>query len=143
MDKKETLKRLRSLYNTEEVELSGYGIYVVTQDYWNNDSRNNPLFVDSKGEEIEFMKDYDSIRMAACSVLVVCKSNQEVLKGKPLLTRQCGLIDLNGSILIPCSYDSINVHLDGFIQLSKNGLKKSTNISIVKSGEFIWDEALV
>ena len=53
-----------------------------------------------------------------------------------------GLIDINGKELLPCIYDSIHPHWDGFTEIIKDGVKKATSIVRIIDGRFIWDKAV-
>jgi len=96
-----------------------------------------------KCEEIPLENEYNSIYSFAQSVATVeIRKNIKIKNGKVVgYDKKQGLIDVNGKELLPCIYDYINVHLDGFTEIIKDGVKKVTWVSKIKNGEFNWDEA--
>jgi hypothetical protein len=150
-EKKEILKKLRNKLNTDEVESIGYNRYrtseryrVAVGDSFTRLTRDK--IYDENGENIPTNPEYHNIFGFAKGVAVVCiRSNTQFIETEsgPRFTqdRKDGLIDVNGKELLPCIYDSIHVHLDGFVEIKKDGICKSTRVDIIVSGEFDWDKA--
>lgn len=151
-EKKEILRELRKKLNTDEVEALGYLRYKTSERYrvTVGDSftylHRDKLF-DEHGEQISTNPEYNSIFGFYKGVAVVCiRGNIQFIEKEtgPQFTqdRKDGLIDVDGKELIPCIYESISVKSDGFVEITKGGQCKSTNVGTIIDGEFDWDKAL-
>jgi hypothetical protein len=146
--KKSVILKLQQEFNTDDFEFHGYNRFVVREKYqvelenghtW---LYKDKLF-DEEGNPIPLENTYNSIFMFTAGVAVVCTRENIQIKGDRFSQeRKDGLIDINGKELLPCIYDSIHPHIDGYIEITKDGQKKTTSVDLILSDKFIWDVAL-
>jgi len=149
-EKKEIIQKLREKFNHEDVESLGYDRYVITKKTYTDVPGFGPTWLskdkmaDEAGNLVPLSNEYDNIFGFARGVAVVCRRDlpQKTENGAGFTRgRKDGLIDTNGNELLPCIYDSIHVHLDGFVEITKDGVKKATSVTAITNGEFYWEEA--
>lgn len=148
-EKKKIINKLKNDFNSDEVEFHGYNRFVLRVSYQVETTKGEitSLYKDrlfnEKCEEILLEKEYDSIFMFTAGVAVVCmRENIQIKDGKFIQDRKNGLIDINGKEMLPCIYDSIHPHLDGFIEITKGGVTKATDVNKIIKGKFNWDMAI-
>lgn len=151
---KETIKYLKNKLNNDSVNYVGEGLFTIKEPYevqLENDlysTLNNYLLFDQTGNNIPLSRNYDGIFRFSFGIAVVVTRKihlthsrhnpQQITFGQE---KKYGLIDTNGNDILPCIYDSISIHLDGFVSITKDGETKGTNIEEVLSGQFNWDDA--
>jgi hypothetical protein len=85
----------------------------------------------------------NNIMSFTCQIGTVCTNEFLVKDGIAIATvKKFGLIDKNGKTLLSCIYDSIHVHLDGFVEITKDGVEKSTNAAIIFENKFNFDTTI-
>ena len=143
----EILEKLRKKFNNDEVESLGYNRFVIREPY-EVKAKGGMIILykdkmaDEQGILIPLQNEYNSIFNFTAGVAVVClRKNIKIEGGRFTQDRRDGLIDINGKELLPCIYDSIHVHIDSFIEITKDGQKKDTNVGFITSGKFNWDKA--
>jgi hypothetical protein len=146
-EQEEIIRKLQEDCNTDEVEFHGYNRFVVREKF-KVDLENGHTWLykdklfDEEGNPIPLSNEYNSIFMFTAGVAVVCtRANIQIVGDRFTQVRKDGLIDVNGKELLPCIFDSIHPHLDGYIEITKEGQKKSTSVDVVTSGNFNWDNA--
>lgn len=149
-EKKEILRNLKKKLKTDEVEALGYNRYrtseryrVAVGDSFTKLTRDK--LYDENGVQIPTNPEYHNIFSFAKGVAVVCiRSNTQFIDKETgprfAQDRKDGLIDVDGKELLPCIYDSISVKLDGFVELTKDGKRKTTNVGTIVNGDFDWSE---
>ena len=101
------------------------------------------FFAREKCKEIILSNKYNNISPFTLEVAVVSTVDNISIKDKSFTSAtKYGLIDINGKELLPCIYDSIHPHWDGFTEIIKDGVKKATSIVRIIDGRFIWDKAV-
>ena len=152
-EKKEILRTLRKQLKTDTIESLGSNRYSTRERYQDQLEDGTVVFLkkcklfDGAGNQIPLVNAYNWITRYTKKVAVVrMTENVKILNGNTGLkaheeTKE-GLIDVDGRELLPCIYDSINVKLDGFVEISKAGKKKATRVNKIINGEFDWDEAM-
>ena len=148
-EKKKIINKLKNDFNSDEVESHGYNRFVLRVPYQVETTTGEitRLYKDrlfnEKCEEIPLENEYNSIFMFTAGVAVVCmRENIQIKDGRFTQDRKDGLIDINGKEMLPCIYDSIHPHIDGFIEITKGGVTKATNVNEIINGKFNWDEAI-
>ena len=148
-EKREIINKLKNDFNSDEVEFHGYNRFVLREPYQLKTTTGEitRLYKDrlfnENCEEINLENAYNSIFMFTAGVAVVCTREYiQISDGRFTQDRKDGLIDVNGKELLPCIYDSIHPHLDGYVEISKAGQKKSTNLTKIINGTFNWEKAL-
>lgn len=149
-EKKEILKKLQKKLGID-VEPLGYLRYKTSERYHvevgdSFTKLTRDTLYDENGNQIATNPEYHNIFSFARGVAVVCiRSNIQFFENEsgPRFTqdRKDGLIDVNGKELLPCIYDSIDVHSDGFVEIKKDGIGKITNVDEIIKGNFDWDKA--
>ncbi|HPK10842.1 MAG TPA: WG repeat-containing protein [Bacteroidales bacterium] len=155
---KEILKYLKNKYKPESVQYMGYNRFALINSRrltFNINETDAYLpkireyrLTDAEGILIDLEREYNFIEKFTHGVAVV--SIREVtrdFKAQSDLAfdfkRKEGLIDINGKELLPCIYDSINVHLDGFVEISKGEVKKGgAFLPIIEEGKFDFEKAM-
>ena len=144
-DKKDKIKKtisfLNNMFQSNTVEYLGCDRYIFKINI-NDISYDN--LIDSEGVFIPLTKCYNNIfRFVQGFAVVVVRdySNSSPKYGLNHI-RKSGIINYEGKEILPCDYDMISIHLDGFIELTKNDIKKSTNCQIIQNGDFNWDNAI-
>ena len=135
----EYTRKLKEKFNTEDVRYLGrnrFGIHEYFDLTMDGTTLDKTKMVDEEGNIILLSDVYNSIFNFSGRVAVVCKGS------KFTQDRKDGLIDENGNELLPCIYDSVSVHLDGHVDITKDGQKKFTTVPMITSGNFDWDEAI-
>ena len=144
--KKEIIRKLQVEYNTDEVEFHGYNRFVVrerTQLVNDHTWLYKDKLFDEVGNIILLENEYNSIFMFKDGVAVVC--TREIIQiegGTSAQVRKDGLIDVWGKELLPCVFDSVNPHLGGTVDITKNGEKRFVLLDVIENGNFNWDEAI-
>jgi len=153
-EQNEIIRKLEDQYGSDDIEALGYNRYVIREQYWvaieNSDSKtilHKEKLIDSEGNIIPLECEYNNIFAFTKGVAVVCIRDKVRLieRDGDVFSEQdkrYGLIDINGNQLLPCIYSHINVHLDGVIEISKNGQNKATSLSIILNKKFDWDDAI-
>lgn len=147
-EKSEIINKLKNDFNSNEVGFHGYNRFVLRTPYQVATTEGiTRLYKDrlfnEKCEEIPLENEYNSIFKFWAGVAVVCiAENIQIKNGRFTYNKKCGLIDINGKELLPCIYDSINVHLDGHTEIQKGGIRKETSLRAIISGRFNWDEEM-
>lgn len=142
------IKKLKNDFNSEEVEYLGYNRFVLRVPYQIKTTTGDikQLFKDrlfnENCEEISLKNDYNNIYKFTAGVAVVSIREFIEIKEGFAFDRKDGLIDLNGKELLTCIYDVIYPHSDGFIEITKERVKKATNINDIINGKFDWHEAI-
>jgi len=141
--------KLKDAFNTDQVEFNGHNRFVVRERFQVELANGHTTWLykdklfDEEGHPIPLANEYNSIFKYTAGVAVVCtRENVQIIGDRSTQDRKDGLIDINGKELLPCIYDSIHPHLDGFVEITKDGQKKATSVVEITSGEFNWDEAL-
>lgn len=145
-EKRKIINKLKNDFNSDEVEFHGHNRFVLRVPYqiktttgeigWLYKDR---LF-NENCDEILLENEYNSIFMFVAGVAVVCiRENIEIKDGRFTQNRKDGLIDINGKELLPCIFDSIHPHLDGFIEITKAGVEKATHVNEIINGKFEWE----
>ena len=155
---KEILKYLKNKYKPESVQYMGYNRFALINSRrltFNINETDAYLpkireyrLTDAEGILIDLEREYNFIEKFTHGVAVV--SIREVtrdFKAQSDLAfdfkRKEGLIDINGKELLPCIYDSINVHQDGFVEISKGEVKKGgALLPIIEEGKFDFEKAM-
>jgi hypothetical protein len=148
-EKKKIINKLKNNFNSDEVEFHGYNRFVLREPYQVKTTTGeitrlykNRLF-NENCEEILLENEYNSIFMFTAGVAVVCtRENFQIKEGRFTQDRKDGLIDINGKEILPCIYDSIHPHIDGFTEITKDGVKKASNVNEIINGKFDWDKAI-
>lgn len=148
-EKREIIKRLRKKLGTDNLESLGYNRYAINESYKVAVEGGYTIFhkykmVDEEGNMVFLENEYNGIFAFTRGVAIVCiRKNPQFINTdtglKATAERKDGLIDINGKELLPCIYDSINVHLDGFTEITKDRQTKTTNINTIINGEFEWE----
>jgi hypothetical protein len=133
------IAKLKSQFNTDLIEYHGAYRFVLRQEYKHQISEDkfeilykDRLF-DENAVEIVLERNYNKITQFRAGVSVVGIRDNNLLE-------QLGLIDTSGKEILPCQFDSIKVHMEGSLELTKNGIKKLTTINHILNNEFDWDE---
>lgn len=144
----ETIKNLSEKFSTKDVQYHGYNRFVVRVKYQVELADGSIIMLykdhlfDENSNQIPLKNEYNSIFIFTAGVAVVCiRENIRIVKDRFTQDRRDGLIDTNGKELLPCIYDSIRIHLYGFIEITKDGQKKSTTANVITSGNFDWGSA--
>jgi hypothetical protein len=147
-ERQEVLQKLKEKFADYEVQDCGYCRYVICERYPKGVEGGTVLLqrvkmmVDEEGNIIPLGNNYDSIFMFSKSVAVVCQRGDVKIKENSFAQAvKYGLIDVNGKELLPCIYDNISDHLDGFVELSKGGEGKFTQLHEIIDGTYTWEEA--
>jgi hypothetical protein len=150
IEKEELLKKLKEKFCTDEIEYLGcrrFSIrmpYLITLDDGKSIQMVEYLLTDQEGNSIPLVQRYNGIFMFTHEIAVVCiRTDIRITDGRLSQQRKDGIIDIDGNELLPCIYDAngIHIHLDGFVEISKDEVHKFTNIIAIKNGEFNWDTA--
>ena len=149
-EKKRIIDKLENEFYPHKVEFIGANRFVVREPiYVKADTgeitilHKDKLF-NENCEEIPLQNEYNNILIFTVGLAVVCfRNNIQIKDRRSSQNRRDGLIDINGKELLPCIYDSIHVHLDGFIEITKDGVKKATNVNEIINGKFNWDKAMI
>lgn len=149
VQKKEIIDKLKSKFDTGNIEYIGYNRFVlrvpieVQADTGQTITLPKDKLFNENCEEIPLQNDYFNIFNYTAGVAIVCiRKNFQINDRSFSEVKKVGLIDINGKELLPCIYDFINPHLDGFIEITKDGIKKATNVNVITDGKFNWDEAI-
>ena len=148
-EKKKIIDKLKNNFDSDEVESHGFKRFVLRVPFQVETTTGEitRLYKDrlfnENCEEISLTDEYNSIFMFTAGVAVVCKrENIQINDGRFTQDRKDGLIDINGKELLPCIYDSIKPHIDGFTEIAKDGVNKATSINEIINGKFNWNDAL-
>lgn len=153
---KEIIKILKRKFNVEDVEYLEYNRFAIIESHRKPVDNEGMIIypkirkyrlVDEKGNIINLKNDYNFITKFTQGVAtVIIRENPQIIEdstGLKATERNTeGLIDTNGYELLPCIYDSVIVHLDGFIELKKDGITKATNVNKIVSDKFNWDTTI-
>jgi hypothetical protein len=147
--KMKIIDKLKNNFNSDKVEFLGYNRFVLRVPYQVETTTGEITLLykdrlfNEKCEEIPLANEYNSIFMFTAGVAVVCmRKNIQNKDGRFTQDRKDGLIDINGKEILPCIYDSIHPHIDGFTEITKGGVTKSTNVNEIINGKFNWDETI-
>ncbi len=151
-ERREILNKLKKTFHTDKIEYLGYDRYSIIERYQKviEDGIVFPhrlkMVIDSEGNVIPLQKNYDYVfryTLEAAVVRVIGEIQIENKETGTFFSREDkeGLIDIYGKELLPPIYDSIDVKLDGFVIIKKEGQKKFTNLQIIFDGEFDWEKA--
>jgi hypothetical protein len=148
-EKKEIMQNLSKKFPQHTVVSLGYWRFKATKRYQENEVSftKDEMLLDKNGEIIPTNPEYHNIYDFARGVAVVCiKRNREFIDTeygfRVKEDTQEGLINVDGKEVLPCNYDSIHTHLDGFVKISKDGVHKATNVITILNGNFNWGEAI-
>lgn len=153
---REIIKKLKRKFNSESVEYLGYKRFALIESQrMSVPSGANVAYpkirkyrlTDEQGTIIKLENEYNFITtfargFATVIIIEIPRILEDTTGLKATERKSEGLIDTNGRELLPCIYDSVNVHLDGFIELSKDGEIKATNLNDIITGKFNWDNAI-
>ena len=151
-ERKEILKKFKKKFHTDKIEYLGYDRYSITEKYQKviKDVTVFPtrlkMLIDSEGNVIPLQNNYDYVFGFTLGVAVIRVNGEIQIENKETGTffsreDKEGLIDINGKELLPPIYDSINVKLDGFVEIKKEGQNKFTNLQLIIDGKFDWEKA--
>jgi len=98
--------------------------------------------LDDDMNQIILKTEYSNISDFIIGVARVCIREYINEDSQILEIKKFGLIDTNGREILPCFYDSISVHLDGYIEITLGGQKKWTNVEDIVNGKFNWEDAI-
>lgn len=150
IETQETIKKLKKKFSGFSVNSSGYGRFIIGKRFQANvEGVITKLYrykmVDEKGRQ--YGNVYDGISTVVLNVAVVMtRKNIKFIETNTGLKADDvvkeGLIDIDGKEILPCEYESINVYLDNYVKITKNGKSVSCNLNEIKDGTFDWDEAI-
>jgi hypothetical protein len=145
-EKNKIITKLKSDFNTDEVEFIGSNRFVLRIPYQVKIETveftrlyKDRLF-NENCEEILLKNEYNGIFGFTYGVAPVCNYSEIKTKNEKISrVKKFGLIDVDGNELLPCIYDKIKPHLDGSIDIQKDGVEKSTSINKIINLNFNWD----
>ena len=145
-EKNKIITKLQENFNTDEVEFRGSNMFVLRIPYQVKIETGeftrlykDRLF-DKNCEEILLKNEYNAIYMFTYGIAPVSNYIQlKINEGKFSMVKKFGLIDTDGNELLPCIYDKIKPHLDGIVEIQKDGLEKTTSINKIINLNFSWD----
>lgn len=140
------INRIHELYSNKRVEYLGENLFVCIDNGRRIDNREDwskAILLDENCSEIKLQNDYHNIFHFIKGFAVVCMRGDILMNKNNTFTqgRLDGIIDKNGSEVIHCIYDKIHITMDGFVTLSKDGVRKSTSLHLISSGKFDWDNS--
>ncbi len=145
-EKNKTITKLKSDFNTNEVEFIGSNRFVVKIPYQVKIATGEftrlykALLFDNNCEEILLKNEYNGIFGFTYEVAPVCIYSEIKIKDEKFSrVKKFGLIDVDGNELLPCIYDKIKPHLDGIVDIQKDGVEKSTSLNKIINLNFNWD----
>ena len=152
-EKKEIRSMFKKKFNFSRIEFLGYErIVLYERTYLKNEGSKIGIdkvkfLTDQNGNIIPLINEYNGIETFAKGIAVVwIRKNLTHVKDTHgdffSEERKYGLINKDGNELLPCIYDSIKAHLDGFIEIQKGDQIKATNKQKVIEGKFDWDKAM-
>jgi hypothetical protein len=145
-EKNKIITKLKNDFNTDEVEFNGSNRFIVRTPYQVKMDTGEftrlykALLFDNNCDEILLKNEYNAIFGFTYGVAPVCNYSEiKTTNEKISRVKKFGLIDVDGNELLPCIYDKIKPHLDGSIDIQKDGVEKSTSISKIINLNFNWD----
>ncbi len=147
--RRELLEMIASNNNGHEVNYVGFNRFVLREPKIEKAISGEEVFIyedilfDDNGNRIHLSNVYNSIFAFRCGIAVVCKRyGFNIVNGRSSMIRKYGIINVMGTDILPCEYDSIKVSADCYIEISKSDKKKWTYAKDIIDGSFDWERAI-
>jgi hypothetical protein len=146
-EKNNIITKLKSDFNTDEVEFIGSNRFVLRIPYQVKIETGeftrlykDRLF-DKNCEEILLKNEYNGINGFTYGVAPVSIYSEIKIKDEKFSrVKKFGLIDFDGNELLPCIYDKMKILPEGLVEIQKDGVEKTPNINEIIDLNFNWDE---
>ena len=150
-ERKEIIAKLKKIFPLNLVEPLGYKRFAIKDITFVRIEGLKYKFekishlVDDSGKIISLKNEYNGITSFGKDLAVVWTKKYISTFKKPSREsveeeKKFGLIDTDGNELLPCIFESINAHLDGFVEIKKEGKIKATTKQILIGGKFSWNK---
>jgi len=153
-EQNQIIKQLKIKYKCDEVNYLGYLRFaLIYSEPLQLERGNNTIFprirryrlVNEEGIHINLKNEYNFIAKFIKGVAEVWNQIdfqiEETNIGQVAVDiRKYGLINTSGNELLPVIYDNVHAHPDGFVEISKDGIKKTTSINVLERGDYSWDD---
>jgi hypothetical protein len=153
-EQKRISQQLKKKFNCDDVQFLGYKRFALINSkriiLEKGDSTIHPrirkyMLADENSNIIRLNDEYNFIAKFIAGVAEVWKQLdyhiQETDTGHVAVDiRKYGLIDINGKELLPAIYDNVSAHIGGIVEITRDGVTINTNITVLKSDEFSWDD---
>lgn len=145
-EKNKTINKLKSDFNTDEVEFIESNRIVVKIPYQFKIATGEfkrlykALLFDNNCEEILLKNEYNGIFGFTRGLAPVFNYIEIEKEEKIKWVKKFGLIDFDGNELLPCIYDKMKILPEGLVEIQKDGVEKTPNINEIIDLNFNWDE---